>query len=397
MNPRSWAVAADIPMTMVKLPAAGVPTSAAGLAGGAAAGLAGGVITGRMLETSTGLRSEVLTLGAGMDASVGVAASAGRVAWEACAGDVLAAGVLDGDLLGDAAGALTDTVPAAAGIVVMAGLVAASAVAVRVTEVTEVTEVALEATGIWACTWYADGDTVVPIDPIVQVAVPFPPGQRLVNSGTSPCGAAVSVTDTPEAGPFWAETCTVKDAAWPGLMPDSDAWTLTHSSAADEDEAAGDADAAAGSGSHWELRKVSAAVAADAAGLPSAPLTKPRAREPTDIRQAASTRTFASRIRAGLSRCHSRKSQASGADGNVFGAAWLFFPASFQDTSRAPARYAYSGILTWSCRVHSACVFSWHAKYNHHAERNIPRALLLMKRRNSSRVRPLLYKWRDLT
>jgi len=150
MNPRSWAVAADIPMTMVKLPAAGVPTSAAGLAGGAAAGLAGGVITGRMLETSTGLRSEVLTLGAGMDASVGVAASAGRVAWEACAGDVLAAGVLDGDLLGDAAGALTDTVPAAAGIVVMAGVVAASAVAVSVTEVTEV---AVEATWIWACIW----------------------------------------------------------------------------------------------------------------------------------------------------------------------------------------------------------------------------------------------------
>ena len=44
-----------------------------------------------------------------------------------------------------------------------------------------------------------------------------------------PEGATASVTDTPEAGPFWVETWTVNEAAWPRLTLASDAWTVTHS------------------------------------------------------------------------------------------------------------------------------------------------------------------------
>jgi len=175
---------------------------------------------------------------------------------------------------------------------------------------------------------------VVASDPIVHVAVPFPLGQRLVNSGCWSWGVAVSVTDTPEAGPFSAETCTVYDAAWPGLMLDWDGWTLTHSSAgfADEvveGEAVGDADAAAGSGSHWELRAVSAAaavVSADAAGMPCGPLTRPQLREPPAMRQAASTRMCASRLKAGASQRRPGKSPASGARGNAFSSSTTILP-----------------------------------------------------------------------
>jgi hypothetical protein len=65
----------------VKVPAAGVPASAAGLAAvAAAAGVAGGVITGKMLATLTGLMSDVLETGAaGMDPIAGCEASAAGV------------------------------------------------------------------------------------------------------------------------------------------------------------------------------------------------------------------------------------------------------------------------------------------------------------------------------
>jgi hypothetical protein len=285
-NPRSWAVAAGIPITTVKLPAACVPTSAAAMAGLAAPGLAAGVNAGTALETVTGLMSDVLTAGAtGMGASVGGETSADGVTEKTCADGVLttgvlATGVLDGALLGDGDGdgeaAMTGTVPAAAGIVGMAGLEAAPAVAVRVTEV------APEATGSCACIWNDDGVTALPIGPIVHVAAPFPLGQRLVNAGCSPWGAAVSVTDTPDAGPFWVETCTVKDAARPGLTLDADVWTLTHNCACGDDVEA------AGSGSHWEL------VTASAGGLPCAMPSSPRTPE---IRQAATTRRRGSRRR----------------------------------------------------------------------------------------------------
>lgn len=175
---------------------------------------------------------------------------------------------------------------------------------------------------------------MVPSDPIVHAAVPFPLGQRLANSGCWPWGVAVSVTDTPEAGPFSVETCTVYDAAWPGLMLDWDGWTLTHSSVGFEDEAVegealGDADAAVGSGSHWELRAVSAAaavVSADAAGMPCGPLTRPQLREPPDMRQAASTRMCAGRIKAGPSQRRLGESPASGARGNAFPSSTTILP-----------------------------------------------------------------------
>jgi hypothetical protein len=125
------------------------------------------------------------------------------------AGEVLAGRVLAGGVLAAAVGVLTATASAADGSTLMAGLVVASAVAVRVTDVTE----APAATGIWACIWYVDGASEVASAPIVQVADPSPLGQRDVKSGSKPEGDPVSVTVTPDADPFAAQTCTVYDAA----------------------------------------------------------------------------------------------------------------------------------------------------------------------------------------
>jgi len=85
----------------------------------------------------------------------------------------------------------------------------------------------------------------------VQVADPSPLGQRPVKVGASPAGDPVSVTVTPEAEPFTAQTCTVYDAAWPLLMRVWEVWTLTHSCA--WVEALGDGVAVEGSGWHCEL------------------------------------------------------------------------------------------------------------------------------------------------
>jgi len=84
---------------------------------------------------------------------------------------------------------------------------------------------------------------------------PSPLGHMPVNTGSTPDGAELSVTDTPDTGPFSADTCTLKDAVCPGLTLDWEFWTLTHSSAgltADaaaaaeaEEEEAGDAEAVA--------------------------------------------------------------------------------------------------------------------------------------------------------
>jgi hypothetical protein len=52
----------------------------------------------------------------------------------------------------------------------------------------------------------------------------------LLNSGFWFDGCAVSATDTSEADPFLAETCTTYPAVWPRLMLDCERWTLTHSS-----------------------------------------------------------------------------------------------------------------------------------------------------------------------
>ena len=207
MAPASSAVPAVI--TRVKLLAGGVPVPAAELGTVAAAGVGE---TGRI--PPTGLTGEVLALlgVAVADAVVGVAApgaTAGTVAGEASDEGVLAGEGLAGGVLAAAAGALTATASAADGSTLMAGLVVASAVAVRVTDVTA----APAATGIWACIWYVDGASEVASAPMVQVADPSPLGQRPVKSGSEPEGDPVSVTVTPDADPFAAQTCTVYDAA----------------------------------------------------------------------------------------------------------------------------------------------------------------------------------------
>jgi hypothetical protein len=178
---------------------------------------------------------------------------------------VLAGGALAAGVLAATVGALTPTVSAAVGNTLMTGLVAASAVAVRVTDVTDVVPAV---TGICACIWNVDGASAVASDPIVQVADPSPLGQRPVKTGCSPAGAPVSVTDTPDAEPFTAQTCTANDAAWPVLMLDWEVWTLTHSSA--PAEAVGDGVAVDGSGWHCELVAASAVPeVASTAGIPA--------------------------------------------------------------------------------------------------------------------------------
>jgi hypothetical protein len=258
MDPSSSAV--DMGSTKVKLLADGDPVTVAGptaaVAGpGAAVACAG--VTGSTLATPAGLISGVPTpegVASAVPVAGVVAAAGGAVAGEADGEGVLAGDRLAGGVVAAAVGALTVTVSSAAGSTVIAGLVAASAVAVRVTEVTDVVP---EATAICACIWYDDGVTAVASAPIVQVADPSPLGQRPVNEGSSPCGVPVSVTDTPDAEPFAAQTCTVYDAAWPLVMLDWEVWTLTHNSA--WVEAVGDGVAAEGSGSHCELVAATAA------------------------------------------------------------------------------------------------------------------------------------------
>jgi hypothetical protein len=91
------------------------------------------------------------------------------------------------------------------------------------------------------------------MDPSAQAAPPFPLGQRLVKVAGEPEGAAVSVTETPAAGPFSTETCTAYAAAWPPLTLVPEACTLTHSSPGEEAGAVAEGEAdgeAVGSGSH---------------------------------------------------------------------------------------------------------------------------------------------------
>jgi hypothetical protein len=297
MSPNTWAVAADMFSARVKVPACGELVSAMGLPGVpmTGVGVGTGAISGRSLATFAGVNNEVVTLaGVGKVTGGSTVASPGALTGLTCATGVDAGlvGVFFGDALADAdADAATLTDCDAVGMTVMAGLVAASAVAVSVTEVTELAE---EATGIWACSWYATGATEVPSDPTAHVADPFPPGQRSVNVAVWPEGDAASVTDTPDAEPFCAETWTVNDAAWPRLTPDWDACTLTHSSACGAvGEADGEADEAAGatvSGSHCEL------AAAAASAIPGRPPARPHAADPAPMRQAASTRPVRRRI-----------------------------------------------------------------------------------------------------
>ena len=188
MIPNTWAVADDMFTARVKLPASGEPVSATGLPVLSVTGVgttATGVIVGRSLATFCGVSTEV-AVGVGVNTTGG--STVGSVALLAglttatgldVGGKLDGDGDLVGDGLADATVPLTVTVPDVAGSAAMAGLTAASAVAVGVTDVTD--EPALAGTAICACIWYVAGVTDVASAPTAQVAAPFPPGQLAVN------------------------------------------------------------------------------------------------------------------------------------------------------------------------------------------------------------------------
>src|SRR6266851_9915218 len=77
-------------------------------------------------------------------------------------------------------------------------------------------------------------------------------------------------------------------------MPDWGAWTLTHSSAGEEDgDEDGEADVA-GTGAHWEL--AAEVSSANAGAKPDMPPARAQAREPVPTTQAASSRPVQRRI-----------------------------------------------------------------------------------------------------
>jgi len=144
MNPTRSAVAAVT--TRVKLPDDEAEVAAAEPGAVTTTGVV--ATGGRTLAAPTGLISEVLALpgiGCAIAVVVGVATTAGTVVGAATGEGVLGGDALAAGVLAAGVGALTATVSAAVGSTVMAGLVAASAVAVRVTDVTDV---APAATGI---------------------------------------------------------------------------------------------------------------------------------------------------------------------------------------------------------------------------------------------------------
>jgi hypothetical protein len=61
------------------------------------------------------------------------------------------------------------------------------------------------------------------------VAAPFPLTQPLVKAGLRLDGCEASVTETFDADPFTAETCTEKPAFCPRWTLDAERCTLTHS------------------------------------------------------------------------------------------------------------------------------------------------------------------------
>lgn len=160
-------------------------------------------------------------------------------------------GFFDGLGFDDGRGAaVTVTVPAEPGSTDIAGLVAALATAVRVTEFADLPTGTLTAT----CSRYAVGVTGVASGPTAHVPVPFPLGHIDAKTGARPEGAVESVTVTSGTGPSSAHTDTVNVAVWPLLMLDSPRSTLMHSREGDavglglaeaEADAPADADAAA--------------------------------------------------------------------------------------------------------------------------------------------------------
>jgi hypothetical protein len=127
-----------------------------------------------------------------------------------------------GELDDDGDAAVTVTASAAAGGVQFA-VVTMLAVAVSFTELTEF---ALAATA--TCAVRATGCLSV-TDAIVQEAAPLPLAQPLVNVGFRLVGWAVSLTVTPEAGPFTVEIVTAYPAFCPRWMLGCERLTVTHS------------------------------------------------------------------------------------------------------------------------------------------------------------------------
>ena len=134
----------------------------------------------------------------------------------------LTSGEAAAELFVEAAAAVTAVVSAAAGGV---HFVVVTTLAVAVS-FTELTEVAFDATAI--CAFRLVAFVVTELRP--HEAVPSSLAHPLLNVGFWLDGCAVSATDTSEADPFSAQTCTTYPAVWPVLMLDCERWTLTHSS-----------------------------------------------------------------------------------------------------------------------------------------------------------------------
>jgi hypothetical protein len=130
----------------------------------------------------------------------------------------------DGDGEVDEAEVTATVSEAAGGVHLVAAVVGTAAVAVSFTELTEVA--ALAATAICAC---RSTGCLSETEPIVHEAFPLPLAQPLVNVGFWLAGWVVSVTVTPEAGPFCVEIVTAYLAACPRLTLDWEVWTVTHS------------------------------------------------------------------------------------------------------------------------------------------------------------------------
>ena len=126
------------------------------------------------------------------------------------------------ELFAEAEAAVTAVVSAAPGGV---HFVVVTTLAVAVS-FTELTEVAFDATAI--CAFRLAAFVVTELR--AHEAVPSSLAHPLLNVGFWLDGCAVSATDTSEADPFSAQTCTTYPAVWPVLMLDCERWTLTHSS-----------------------------------------------------------------------------------------------------------------------------------------------------------------------
>ncbi len=191
MSPATWPVSPGFPSPRAEELEAGSAfrwSACCGWLPGDELGVADGMIAGNRPDALPGPMSELeIPLRFGMGPS----------------GSVVSGEEPADDLAGEAEAAVTATVSAADGGV---HFIEVTMLAVAVS-FTEVTEVALDATGI--CAWRSAG-CLADTELTVQVTVPSPLAQPLVNAGFWPEGCATRATDTAEADPlFSVETCTV--------------------------------------------------------------------------------------------------------------------------------------------------------------------------------------------